>query len=115
MRCRKIMAEEQLDTGRGLRFPSVARTLQSMQCQVERSAFHLIQAVAGCNACTQECAVQSLSDNHGVLCMVQNHRNSGYGGAPQQHEHLALHPLQVACTSGNTITFVALSIIHIAR
>ena len=62
-----------------------------------KAASNLIQAVARCNAGAEQDAVQSLSDDGSVLSMVQDHRHRRDGGAPQQHEHLALHPLQVAC------------------
>ena len=61
------------------------------------SSSYLIQTVAGCDAGAEQNAVQSLSDDGRVFSVVQYDGDSGYGGAPQKHEHLALHALEIAC------------------
>ena len=58
---------------------------------------YLVEAVVGSNARAEQDAVKGLPDHQGVLGIVQNDRHCRYGGPPQQHEHLALHALQVPC------------------
>ena len=60
---------------------------------------YLIKAVVRSDAGAEQNAVKGLPDHQGVLCIVQDDRHCRYGGAPQQHEHLALHALQIACMS----------------
>ena len=58
---------------------------------------YLIKAVVRSDAGAEQNAVKGLPDHQGVLGIVQDDRHCRYGGAPQQHEHLALYALQIAC------------------